>query len=72
MDRTGACCGQADEVNAAAKVDAIIVPTVRPLGSLEEAASAARSLGCPLVTLHSPGKTSASEADDVLSVGRWT
>jgi hypothetical protein len=45
------------------KVDAIIVPTVRPVSYLKEAASAARSLGCPLVTLHSRGRTSASEAD---------
>ena len=46
-----------------AKVDAIIVPTVRPMVRLEEAARAAHSLGCPLVTLHSPGRTSASQAD---------
>lgn len=55
---------QADEVAPQARVDAIIVPTVRPLHFLEEAARAARFLGCPLVTLHSPGRPSASEADD--------
>jgi hypothetical protein len=52
-----------DDPTPYAKVDAIIVPTVRPLPFLEEAARAARFLGCPLVTLHSPGRPSASEAD---------
>jgi hypothetical protein len=55
---------QADEATPLARVDAIIVPTARPLHYLDEAARAARSLGCPLVTLHSPGRTSASQADD--------
>jgi hypothetical protein len=55
---------QADDATAQTKVDAIIVPTVRPLESLADAARAARLLGCPLVTLHSPGRTSASEAVD--------
>ncbi|HET7247048.1 MAG TPA: hypothetical protein VFJ07_19660 [Streptosporangiaceae bacterium] len=54
---------QADETTPLARVDAIIVPTSRPLKDLKEAAHAARFLGCPLVTLHSPGRTSASEAD---------
>ncbi len=54
---------QADETTPPAKVDAIIVPTVRPMDSLADAARAARFLGCPLVTLHTPGRTSASEAD---------
>lgn len=54
---------QADEATPHAKVDAIIVPTVRPLKFLEDAAEAARYLGCPLVTLHSRGRTSASQAD---------
>ena len=54
---------RADEATPQAKVDAIIVPTVRPLKFLEEAAHAARLLGCPLVTLHSPGRISASQAD---------
>jgi len=53
----------ADDSMPQAKVDAIIVPTVRPLEYLEEAARAARLLCCPLVTLHSPGVTSASHAD---------
>lgn len=54
----------ADEPAPRAKVDAIIVPTVRPLYFLGEAARAARSLDCPLVTLHSPGETSARQAAD--------
>jgi len=50
-----------------AKVDAVIVPTARPLHYLDEAARAVGSLACPLVTLHSPGGwTSASEADNYL------
>lgn len=53
----------ADDSTPQAKVDAIIVPTVRPLKYLDDAARAARLLGCPLVTLHSPGRTSASQAD---------
>jgi hypothetical protein len=52
----------ADESARRAKVDAIIVPTVRPLPWLDEAARAAYSLGCSLVTLHSPGRTRASAA----------
>ena len=55
---------QADEATQRAGVDAIIVPTFRPLDYLKEAARAARLLGCPLVTLHSPGRPSASQADD--------
>jgi hypothetical protein len=54
----------ADETTPQAKIDAIIVPTFRPLHYLKEAARAARLLGCPLITLHSPGRTSASQADD--------
>jgi hypothetical protein len=46
-----------------AKVDAIIVPTARPVSYLKEAARAARSLSCPLVTLHSRHTTRASAAD---------
>jgi len=53
----------ADDSTPQAKVDAIIVPTVRPLEYVTQAARAARFLSCPLVTLHSPGRTSASEAD---------
>jgi hypothetical protein len=52
----------ADEPMRRAKVDAIIVPTVRPLPRLDDAARAARFLGCPLVTLHSRGRTKASAA----------
>jgi len=52
----------ADEPMRRVKVDAIIVPTVRPLPRLDEAARAARALDCELVTLHSPGRTRASAA----------
>jgi len=52
----------ADESTRRGRVDAIIVPTVRPLEYLQDAAVAARFLGCPLVTLHSPGRTRASAA----------
>jgi hypothetical protein len=48
------------------KVDAIIVPTVRPVSCLEEAAHTARFLSCPLVTLHTPGRTSSDEAASYL------
>jgi hypothetical protein len=51
-----------DESTPPVKVDAIIVPTSRPVAYLKEAASAARSLGCPLVTLHSRKWTSAYAA----------
>lgn len=46
-----------------AKVDAIIVPTVRQPAYLRPAAELAASLGCPLVTLHSGRFTSAQSAD---------
>jgi hypothetical protein len=52
----------ADESTPSVKVDAIIVPTARPVAYLREAARAARSLGCPLVTLHSKKWTSAYAA----------
>jgi hypothetical protein len=55
---------QGVEATSPAKVDAIVVPTVRPVKFLEEAAHAARLLGCPLVTLHSPGRTTAAQADE--------
>jgi len=51
-----------DESAPPVKVDAIIVPTSRPVAYLKEAASAARFLGCPLVTLHSRRWTSAHAA----------
>lgn len=44
------------------KVDAIFVPTARPVAYLKEAAKAARFLGCPLITLHSQKWTSAQAA----------
>lgn len=45
-----------------AKVDAIIVPTARPVAYLDEAARVAVRLDCPLVTLHSKKWTSAEAA----------
>jgi glycosyltransferase involved in cell wall biosynthesis len=45
-----------------AKVDAIIVPTVRAPGYLEDAATVATRLDCPLVTLHSGKSTRAEQA----------
>jgi hypothetical protein len=45
-----------------AEVDAIIVPTIRRVAYLKEAARAARRYDCPLVTLHSGKWTSASDA----------
>jgi len=43
----------ADESVLSAKVDAIFVPTARPVAYLKEAAAAALKLRCSLVTLHS-------------------
>jgi hypothetical protein len=54
--------GRVDGPAPQVKVDAIIVPTARPVAYLREAASAALSLGCPLVTLHSRRWTSAYAA----------
>ncbi len=51
-----------DESTSQVKVDAIIVPTARRVAYLKEAAGAALSLGCPLVTLHSGRWTSAFAA----------
>ena len=51
-----------DEATPTVKVDAIIVPTSRPVAYLKEAAAAARFLRCPLVTLHSKRWTSAYAA----------
>src|SRR5689334_19227666 len=45
-----------------AGVDAIIVPTTRPVAYLKEAARAALHHGCPLVTLHSGKWTCARDA----------
>jgi hypothetical protein len=53
---------RAEESSRRGGVDAIIVPTVRPPARLDDAARAARSLGCPLVTLHTPGRTKAAAA----------
>jgi hypothetical protein len=50
-----------------ARVDAIIVPTARPVAYLEEAGRLALLLHCPLVTLHSPKRTTAQEARQYLS-----
>jgi hypothetical protein len=43
-------------------IDAVIVPTARPPVCLAAAAELAEALGCPLVTLHSTNRASASEA----------
>ena len=51
-----------DDSTPRAKVDAIFVPTFRRVAYLKQAAAAARSLGCLLVTLHSGIWTSAFEA----------
>jgi hypothetical protein len=53
---------QVEESTPSAKIDAIIVPTARQVAYLKEAAAAALSLGCPLVTLHSRKWTSAGAA----------
>jgi len=53
----------ADDSTPQARVDAVVVPTVRSMGYLKQAARAAHTLDCPLVTLHTPGSTGASEAD---------
>jgi hypothetical protein len=52
----------ADGSAPSAKVDAIIVPTARPVAYLKHAAAAALALRCPLVTLHSHKWTNAYEA----------
>lgn len=57
---------QADEATPRVTVDAIIVPTARPVLHLKQAARAAHSLGCPLVTLHSRKWTSAHAASHYL------
>jgi hypothetical protein len=49
-----------------ARVDAIIVPTVRHPRFLMDAAATAASMDCPLVTLHSTKWTSAREAARLL------
>jgi hypothetical protein len=56
----------ADESPQPGKVDAIIVPTTRPVVYLQEAANAALFHGCPLVTLHSRKWTSAHAANAYL------
>ena len=52
----------ADESVPPARVDAIFVPTARPVAYLKEAAAAALELRCPLVTLHSKKWTNALKA----------
>ena len=52
----------ADESVPSAKVDAIFVPTARPVAYLKAAAAAALFLRCPLVTLHSKKWTNAFAA----------
>jgi hypothetical protein len=53
---------EADDSVPQGRVDAIIVPTARPVFHLREAAIVAESLGCPLVTLHSQRWSSANAA----------
>ena len=53
---------KADDSSPQAKVNAIIVPTARPVAYLKDAAAAALSLDCPLITLHSQKWTSVHEA----------
>ncbi|HEY2689441.1 MAG TPA: hypothetical protein VGJ50_13445 [Streptosporangiaceae bacterium] len=55
-----------DESTPPVKVDAIIVPTARPVAYLKDVAAAALALDCPLVTLHSGKWTSAYAADTCL------
>jgi hypothetical protein len=57
---------KADHLVAQTRVDAIFVPTARPVVYLKEAAGAALSLNCPLVTLHSRKWTSAHAATEYL------
>jgi hypothetical protein len=52
----------ADETAQSERVDAIFVPTARPVAYLKEAAAAALKLRCPLVTLHSKKWTNAFAA----------
>ena len=52
----------ADEPPPSARVDAIFVPTARPVAYLKEAAAGALKLRCPLVTLHSKKWTNAFAA----------
>ena len=59
MDRTATWYGRSMSQRRGLKVDAIIVPTARKVAHLKEAAAAALSLRCPLVTLHSGRWTSA-------------
>jgi hypothetical protein len=57
---------EAEDSSPQAKVDAIIVPTARPVVYLKQAAVAAKALGCPLVTLHSRQWTNAHAASHYL------
>src|SRR5260370_12026888 len=52
----------ADESTPRVAVDAIFVPTARPVAYLKQAAAAALFLRCPLVTLHSRKWTNAFAA----------
>jgi len=58
---------KADNSSSRARVDAIIVPTARPVAYLKEAGRLAMFLRCPLVTLHSPQWTTAQEASHYLN-----
>ncbi|HEX4817542.1 MAG TPA: hypothetical protein VFV66_32775 [Nonomuraea sp.] len=54
---------------AAARVDAIVVPTIRHPIWLRHAIKLARDLDCPLVTLHSGGRSSAATAAEAMPGG---
>jgi hypothetical protein len=58
----------ADIPPAPHRIDAIFVPTARPVAYLTEAAQLSVALDCPLVTLHSGRWTSAREAYQRLPV----
>jgi hypothetical protein len=51
-----------DPLPSGRAIDAVVVPTTRPLRNLDQVASVVRTLKCPLVTLHSPGMTTAANA----------
>ena len=55
----------ADPLPTATGLDAIIVPTIRGSASLSGPATLAKSLNCPLVTLHSGQRPQATAADAI-------
>ena len=59
------------DLDPASDIDAIIVPTARRPAYLDNAATLARALSCPLVTLHSNVDQRAGAAQRLQS-DRWT